>query len=186
MSTLGVKCDTVVNQHGFAVTHDLPPNSSLAAIHEHRREVNAAVTPFKPKELVIGGVIAGLIAWGFTDMLLNAVETMESLPEYPPSVVPASAATIIAWIATFLAFGAVVFAIWGVSKGIPGWDDWAQRHAIRAVIPAQFLFAFVPIAVGAFVMTVLRRTSWGGWLSCLSLPTILVLVVVLLRKGKGT
>jgi hypothetical protein len=144
------------------------------------------MTPFKPKELIAGGVIVGLIAWGLIDMLFNAVETMESLPEYSAPAIPANATTAIAWIATFLTFSAVGFAIWGVSKGIPGWDEWAQRHAIKATIPMQFMFAFVPIGMGAFVMTALRRTTWGGWLSCLSLPTILVLVVVLLRKGKGT
>jgi hypothetical protein len=129
------------------------------------------------RDLIFGAVVLALFACGIIDSLTNVIRNQQYLP---PTQMSSTAANMIGWIATLWAVGSVITAAYLVSRTNNPLREWSQRFIIRAAIPAYFAFALVPIALGAFLITV-GLTTWGWWLSCLSVPSILLLLALDLR-----
>jgi hypothetical protein len=134
------------------------------------------------KELVLGAVVVAMFVWSFIDSLLNLIQN----PVYLAApTLPGATATAMGWTCTLWAIGAIAIGAWLVVKGPSQVRGLAERLTIKAIIPGYYVFALVPLCMGAALIAAAHLTTWGWWLSCLSLPSVLLFLVLLLRARSG-
>jgi hypothetical protein len=131
------------------------------------------------KELIAGGIVVAILAWVLIDLVATVVRNEQYLPPADPSAISA----VIGLAATLYAIGFVVIGAWGIIKASGQLEQWSRRLTFKATIPGYFLMALMPIAAGLILIVITRQTVWGFWLSCFSLPSVLILLALALRKN---
>jgi hypothetical protein len=128
--------------------------------------------------LVWGATLLCIIIFWFIASLLDMFKQDGFLD--PMVATGSSSAVVIGWITTIWLIGSLVYAIWMVAK-----SRLFTSLVIHASIPAYFVFAFFPIAVGIGLVALTGLSNWGAWLTCLSFPTLLVLLLLAIHKASG-
>jgi len=135
------------------------------------------------KEVIIGAVITFILAFWMIGLSLDAIEASE----IKPVISNPATVKIIGWIFTIWLVVFLLATFWAIRQSsIPLIEKLKNRFTIRAVIPGYFVIVFIPIVTGMGFAVVSGMDNWGGWLMCLSMPTLLILALIaigLLKSG---
>ena len=131
------------------------------------------------KELLAAAIVVLIIfIWSIT-ALTDILR--DGLAPPPPDFVKGAAGQWIGWLAILYVVGVVFYLAWVMLRSPDWFVRLTSRMTVRAAIPLIYWFAFTPIPLG-FVVTVLTGEIQWVWLSCLSIPTLLLFLLVDLLK----
>jgi len=127
------------------------------------------------KELIFGAVITAFLAFWIIGVFIDAIGVITIEPILSNS----ATIKIIGWIITIWLIGILLISIWAIWRiNNPDLENLIKRLTIRATIPGYFIIVFIPIIMGMGFSFLTGNINWGGWLMCLSFPTLLLLTLV--------
>jgi protein-S-isoprenylcysteine O-methyltransferase Ste14 len=130
------------------------------------------------KEVIIGAVITFILAFWLIGISLDAMEASE----IKPVISKPTTVSVIGWIITIWLAGFLLVTFWAIRKSkTPIIEKLKNRFTVRAVIPGYYIVVFIPIGIGMGFAVITGMVNWGGWLMCLSLPTLLILALIAIR-----
>ncbi len=136
------------------------------------------------KTSLIAGAIILLL---FTCFLIDlAVLTAGNATAFEPPLVSDPALwNLLGLLAVLSTLSIIVLAAWLISRGNATIQHLSDMFTIKATIPGYFLVALFPIGTGISVMLLTRRMEMGCLVTLLSIPSILLFLVIALRKTKS-
>jgi hypothetical protein len=130
------------------------------------------------KELIFGAVITAFLAFWIIGIFIDAI----GVTTIEPIISNYSTITIIGWIITIWLIGILLISIWAIWRtNNPAIENLKKRLTIRATIPGYFIVVIIPIMIGMGFSFLTGNSNWGGWLMCLSFPTLLLLTLITIR-----
>jgi hypothetical protein len=122
----------------------------------------------------------------FSWWMFDVAVTVSHEPSLTPPIQPdTTLAQVVGWGITLYIVAFLAFVMWLVQKPEDRFlAELNRRYTIRATIPGYFIFAVVPSIFGMILIGLTGQANWGLWLACLSVPSVILLAVLTLRKGK--
>jgi hypothetical protein len=127
------------------------------------------------KELLVGTVITIMVIFCLFSLGIDAV----SSPYIPEIDNPIIENEFIWWFLSFNTVVVMVIVIWSIGKSYPKVDH--NRFSIKAIIPWYYIVSLIPIETGISISVITGNINWM-WLSCLSIPTLFVLLLITFKK----
>ena len=132
------------------------------------------------KELIAGTLVTFVLVFWMIDTGMELFE--KSYVE--PLLSNQRINNIIGWVITIWMIGFLLLAFWVIKRQKePVIAKLNQRFTVRAIVPGIFIVAFLPIMTGLGFALLTGKTNWGGWLMCLSIPTLLILAWITMRHS---
>jgi hypothetical protein len=130
------------------------------------------------KQLMIGAILMVILICFLIEMLTTIVERKQILP---PGL-SGNAAFLIAIFIIIYTMGLLAFGVWVSLSRSTKLENWNKRYTLIATIPAYFGFALLPVFFGLILVALTDQTTRSFWLSCLSFPTVLIFLLIEIRK----
>jgi len=134
------------------------------------------------KELVIGTIIFIFFIILITGTVVDLVKNKTLVAEF--SHLDPTSINSISVVATIWGIAVVVYFIWKSVRSEHFIDSFDNKFTVKAVIPGHYIIAMVPVSIGIFLIVAFGLDVWGGYLSCLGIPTVLIFLVLSIRKNR--
>ena len=136
------------------------------------------------RELITGGIITFVLILSLIGFVLDVIEMYSQLG--PPVVTNAKVAIAIGWAITVYLIGVQIFILWAIGKSHNTFvNNLIDRLTIRVTIPGSYIFAVFPVFIGTCLAIVTGLVNWGVWLTCLTFPTLIILVLIAMKENSN-
>ena len=133
------------------------------------------------REVIVGGGISFVVLVLFIFFVIDAVELSSQYS--PPPITSDNVQSIIGWVVTECTFLSLVLATSLVWHSVKHNKQLFEKLTLRATIPGYFVLTFIPVAMGIALAVVAGLVNWGIWLSCLSVPALMIFVLIALKSN---